>query len=220
MASIFDGDFAAGLLSNFIAGAAIVLLAYLFIERRLHLRQEQREREDQRTARDELVRAVLGELKRELEYDADQAAQLVGVADEPGLPIPLFDVNGWTLLSQAPVLAAMRPETLEALVNTYNRLRLANERYAVVYDLLFGPTAILAVTTIESMPEGPPQSSQRTQFEETRREQMRMLVARVEEARPHIADSGRLVDAELARLDGTPARSSSRWLRWLPGRSR
>jgi hypothetical protein len=163
------------------------VLAYLVIERRLHLRQE-------RERREEVVGDVLEIVQRELEFNVTRAQALVAHLPRGQIPYPAFDANGWRLISQAPVLTAMHPDSLDILTKTYNRLRAANELYWEVYDLLNGSTAILAAFLATSEAADDPLS----RFDELRLGRRDRLVERIEELRPVLDEAVARVARDLS----------------------
>jgi hypothetical protein len=194
---LFAGDFAEAVWSNFLgslaAGTIIAAAAYFIIDRRLR-------RTEQRHARQELVAAVLREVRRELEHDRRQARILLEHVPHDELPVPLFDVNGWTLLMQADVLTALDAETLEILVKTYNRLRTSNDQWSVASDLHAGPSAVIAYglgTLVQAAME---------RFTTHRRAIFKSLAGRVEELVPVLDDALAAVDSQLASIAASAPR--------------
>jgi hypothetical protein len=155
------------------------------VEWQLHLRRTQ-------GARREITRDVLQAIYGELEENAERAAALEGLVAKEDVPYPLFDLNGWTLVSQAQVFTTVEAETVDALIRVYNRMRTADELFRHYYDLMYGATAILAVETIESL-DVRRRIDESAKFNAHRKLVGERLVERVNELRPHI-------DAALERL--------------------
>jgi hypothetical protein len=177
----FASDFAQAFWSTFLASALVAFLAYRLIEYRFQLQRE-------RLARAELVRAVLKTVKAELEDNVTRAEALPEMVKREEVPYPLFDLNGWTLVSQATVFAALESATLNVLVRSYNRLRTADELYRHYNDLMYGATAVLAVTTIESLDEKT-NAAHAEKFNAHRTTVGDRLVDRVEELLPLVKEA-------------------------------
>lgn len=191
---VIAGAFVDAFLAELLSGGILAAIVYVIVDRRL-------KRAERREAQAELVGDVLREVQRELEYAAEQGAVLLKHAPRDELPVPLFDVNGWTLLLQADVLTALEPDTLEALVRTYNRLRTANALYDLVYDMLAGRTAVLrhglAALTREAV----------AGFEQHKKDQTDALVDRVKELLPQVGQARVLIARDLAVGELEPRRS-------------
>jgi hypothetical protein len=179
-----------------VAGAILVFITYKVLERNLHLAERQERRQ-------EALRAALRVVRNELKDDLRQARLLLRYASERAVPYPLFDVNGWTVISQPEVMVALDAETFGLLTATYNRLRTANESYAFVYDLHWGPTSVNVVTQVQiAHASGVPQAvDSGAQFDAHRSEQFDRLVDRVNELRPIMGDAVIAVRRELAALE-------------------
>lgn len=169
------------------AAALVAVLAYLLIERRLHLREE-------RMKREEVVRDVLEIISLELRHDLKVADQLTTNLAEGYLSHPPFDVNGWTFISQAPVLTALESDTLEGLTKAYNRLRIANELYWEISDLRDGATAALVHLLGTSEEARKPLG----QFYNLRDQRTEQFVVKVQELRPVVERVAAHVERQLA----------------------
>jgi hypothetical protein len=135
---VFDvfvwNSFVQGLLASVAAGAILFVVSGLLIERWL-------KRRDERRYRDAVRKAVLEEVRKELEDNYAKATDLVAT---PGTaPAVLFDVNGWDFLSQERVLTALDSNTIDILVKTYNRLRGANAVHKIASEHFYGPTVTI-----------------------------------------------------------------------------
>ena len=192
--SVLWSGFAQLVWAGIIVGLVILVATYFVVERGLKLRER-------RAARRELVHTTLGELRGELEFNIGQANTFVEGAqtlEDLALPVPLFNVNGWDFIQQADVFTALDRETIPLLTMTYNRLRIANHRYAEVYDLFFGPTALLVMTLTRT-------AAQLESFNQHRKTQLATLVGRVKELIPVTQDA---LDA-VKRLLETDSRNIS-----------
>jgi hypothetical protein len=187
MIEVLTNEFVQSLVSNFLASGAVAYGAYRLIDHRLNLRRD-------REARAEVSVDILQSIKGELEENAARAAVLKGLVAEEAVPYPLFDLNGWTLLSQASVFTTLDARIVDSLIAVYNRLRTANELYSHYNDLMYGSTAVLAVTAIETM-EAEKKRVESEKFNAHRTIVGERLVDRVEELRPLLDDTiKKLVD--------------------------
>ena len=102
----------------------------------------EREREEQsRQTREAILRSV----HHELESNAAQLNHAATVLrkKKDHVPVPLFDVSVWPIVSSMGVFATLKPETATALMHAYNRMGSANDQHAILVDLSLGPTSIL-----------------------------------------------------------------------------
>jgi hypothetical protein len=200
----FSGNFWPNVIANVVGGLAVVGLAYLVIERRLHLREQRQAEQRDRVRRWELVQDVLLAVDVELTHNALQAELIVDHVQQEELPYPAFETNGWLLISQSPVFSAINPGTLRRLLRVYNRLRSANDFHAKTYDFLFGSTAVLAVVGIESLDDPGSREAHQRAFTEHRGRMRDDLTNRVRELQPHLVEALQRVQQELAgRPPGT-----------------
>lgn len=172
------------LIGGVVAGAVVaVVVAYLL---------DRRAREAEELG---LVERVLVEVERELEHNAEQAEALIAhlPREPPEIPYPLFDVNGWTVLTQAVVLKAISADTLALLMKTYNRFRTSNEQHAFVHSLLAGPEWVTANVLVAVHGT----SDQLAGFETVRAGQISGLVDRVQELQKVLPDTRAAVRSDL-----------------------
>lgn len=182
------------LVGGLIAGVIVAGLAYLFIEQRFHLRRSQ-------AARRELLGTILSIIKRELEFAVEQIAIFRRQNPEEGLPVPLFDVNGWALLSQAPAATALNRELLENLVPLYNRLRTANEVHRTALEFVAGSTAaIVHATTAVELPSEQAAAAQDA-FVRHRQDAVWALVKRIDELEPLLLETLAQVRNALSQVE-------------------
>lgn len=193
----FSGSFWPSLWSNLLASLLVVALAYVFVERRLHLRERRAAEERDRARRWELVQDVLLAVEVELAHNVQQAELIVDHVQQDELPYPAFETNGWLLISQSPVFTAVNPGTLRRLLRVYNRLRSANEFYAKTYDFLFGSTAVLAVVGIEALNDPGSRDAHQRAFTGHRGRMRDDLAGRVRELQPHLLEALQRVQQEL-----------------------
>ena len=138
---LFLNDLAANAVGGLIGGAVV----YFVIEHRLRLNLDRRRRT-------EVSRNILKALREELEHNREVARKLLKHLPEKALPYDAFELGGWTLVSQAPVVTTLEPQTIQTLFEAYRRLRGANEQHDLLLDLTYGPTgtlsAVLATTSV------------------------------------------------------------------------
>ncbi len=201
MTTSFGTEFWPALLANLLSAAAVAALAYFLIERRLHLREREQRREDElereRARQWEVSQDVLRAVAEELDHNAQQAALLAEHLPRGEVPYPAFDVNGWYLLVHPTVVEAMQQRTLRRLVRVYNRFRTANDYHAIVNDVHFGPSGVMAVATITSIPDKTTRREEEEKFEAHRQTMVALLLERVDELRPLLDETRKLVHEEL-----------------------
>ncbi len=206
---VFEPEFFAGLLS----GAIVLGLGYLVVDERLRLKQRADEEQDAAGRRAELRSSALAIVEAELTYGASLLQTwrtvLTGSADD--LPHPGFEINGWYLVTQGPVLAALRPQTSDLLMGVYNRMRTANDQLAFLADLTYGQSALsfaIARATGSDHHGVPntPMIAELVQLYETHRERRRAdLVWRLENLKPLLDDAIDAVERENGTFAGVPA---------------
>jgi hypothetical protein len=135
-------DFLVGIAASAIGGAVVLALGFYVLERRLHLRDQQAQRE---AIRDATLKHVLSELKSNATTIGKWFKSLdpKDGRDGYGVPYPGFDVTGWSLVAQTSAATAVSETTFSALAQIYNRLISANGQLALLSDLNYGSTAVL-----------------------------------------------------------------------------
>ena len=138
---------------------------------------------------------------------------------EDNVPHPPFDSNGWTLLSQASVLATMQPKTAEALMNAYNRVRSANVQMEEVADITTGRTAAVVHASVAQAVTRRgnllPLADQMYAQYQQRRADLReaSLAARLSDLRQHVDEAIDAVESGVGEPLSVP--SAQRKLHWL-----
>jgi hypothetical protein len=183
--------------ANVVGGLAVLAVAYVFVEKRLSLREsherlveQDRERE---SIRERVVTAVLFELKAAAVYVQIWLRELPG---GKGIPSPGFDVNGWALVSQVIALTTLDPKTIESLSHCYNRMRSANDQLAFLSDITFGPTAIMAAHLRASLDEDMAATALAA-HDEWQAHVRNMLIERCNDLKKHLDNAIDSVEAEL-----------------------
>lgn len=175
---------------NAIGGLIAATVLYFVIEHRLRLRRERRHRV-------EISRDILETLREELEHNREVARQLSRHLPEGALPYDAFELGGWTLMSQVPVITTLEPQTVRKLFEVYRGLRGANEQHALLLDLMYGPTATLSTLFATSSMTG--ESSDGRERIEKRRAGLRdRLVRRVDALQPYLDSALQQIHQELS----------------------
>jgi hypothetical protein len=186
----FWSDVLSGTVADLIGGALVALLAYALIERRLRLRED-------RARRAELTRAILAAVEDELHRNAGVADALIEHLPNGSLPYSRFGTESWPLVAQIPALTALDGRTVKALLATYILTREANEQHSLLLDLTYGATGAVAFLVASTSTESGASSFRR--FDERRDDLRARLLRRVEDLRPHLQETARLVADQLER---------------------
>jgi hypothetical protein len=178
------------IVANAIGGLVAAMVVYFVIEHRLRLNRERRHRA-------EVSRDILEALREELEHNREIAREMRTHLPEGALPYDAFELGGWTLVSQVPVVTTLEPQTVQTLFEAYRRLRGANEQHDLLLDLMYGPTgtlsAVLATTSITG------ESRDGLERLEKRRSGLRnRLIKRVETLEPYLDSALDEIRRELA----------------------
>lgn len=205
----FLRDVASGFVGNLLAGLLLLVLAYWFVDNKLHLRQRANARADEEQARARIRESVLTAVLEELKSNAARLREFIAVLEKTHIPTPGFDTTGWELISQIAAFAAMRLETIQALTHSYNRMRSANEHLAFVTDLNNGQTAIMVNATLaphlrEGEAESLPQSAF-DKFYDLREYSRTELIDRLGDLKGWIDKAIDAVEAELGTPGEVPA---------------
>jgi hypothetical protein len=195
----FSGNFWPNFSASLLASLVVVVVAYFFVERRLHLRQNREEKEQELVRRWEIAWEALRAVEEELEHNSQQAELILGHAGDEELPYPAFKTNGWDLISQSEVFTALSEGTLRRLLRAYNRFRAANEFYSKTHDFLFGRTAVLAVGAIEGLGDDMARTGHHMKFTEQRVAMLKQLMEKLVELQPHLDEARDRVRLELAK---------------------
>jgi hypothetical protein len=105
------------LFADGVVGIGLFGIGYLVVNKRLPARER-------KESRARVLKAVLGELY-------SNAAQLTTAEAElptGGVPVPLFDVGMWHVLSEATIFTTLSEETVSALMHAYNRMGASNDQ--------------------------------------------------------------------------------------------
>lgn len=173
------------------AGIVVAAAAYFLIERRLQLRRD-------RAQRVEINRGFLAVVRGELERNLEAAEKMRQTLPRGDLPYEAFDLGAWSLLSQAPVLAVVSRDAVQSIVDTYVRLRAANDQHALLFDFNYGSTAALAVV-IAGGSSAKGARSGYAQLEKQRDDLRERLSRRIEDLEPRLRTALTAVDRELGR---------------------
>jgi hypothetical protein len=200
----------AGLVATLGGGAALLGLGYWLVDRRLHLkdRADRAAEEDQRA---KLLReACLHIAHEELQSIAATLPVFNEAIAAGDVPYPPFDHNGWVLVSQAHVLATLRPRSAETLMSAYNRVRSANEQMREFADLTMGATGALVNTalasTADAQGELPPLAAKiHDAYNQRRADLQKGLVARFTDLRKHIDAAIDAIESELGTALEVPS---------------
>jgi len=200
----------AGLVATAVGGFAVLGVGYVLIDRRLHLRdradRDARENERRRGLRDANLRIAHGELKS-IAKDIEKYGRAIANDD---VPYPPFDRSGWQLVSQADVLATLKPETAEAVTIAYNRVLSTNGQIEEFADLTLGPTAALLHSSLATAAdeEGnllPLADTAYGQYQKRRADLRTALAARFVDLRRHIDIAVDAIEAELGIEECVPS---------------
>jgi hypothetical protein len=197
-------------LAAVLAGAVLLGVGYVLIDRRLSL-GERAERGREEAERESALRdAALRIAKGELQFVAARTKTYANAISNGKVPYPAFDTNGWTLLTQAHVLATIQTQTAEDLMSAYNRVRSTNEQIAEFADLTLGSTAaILAASLAGSSDESgnfPPLVEQTYQNYERRKADLeKALVARLGDLRHRVDAAIDAIERELGAVGFVPS---------------
>lgn len=199
---------ASGIIAGILSGAIVLVVGYLAIDNRLHLKERRDQSEREQKGRQVIRRAVLSHVLGELRSNASllrKWRKYLTDAD-PGVPYPGFDVTGWNLVSQMPALAAIDEKTISALACAYNRFVSANGQRDQLADLTHGATSILVNNlAAPSIDENPKVAEAYRGFQKTRETLRQMLIDRLTDLRPFIKSAIRAVEAELKTQGSPPA---------------
>ncbi len=141
-----------GFLGNVVAGVVVLWIGYLWIEKKLHLRERATRAEEAEAHRRQTREAVLRSVHGELESNAAKITSALGELEKQDQRIlyPLFDLTMWPIVSSAGIFTTLQQSTANALIPTYNRMATANEQNAVLLDFTQGPTSIIVTSTVAS----------------------------------------------------------------------
>ena len=184
-------EFLGTTLGNVIAGVVVALAAYLLIERRLQLRRD-------RQRRAEVTEDILAAVRDELAYNKRVAEAMLANLPEGAITSAALEDTSWTLVSQVPVFTVLEPKTLEALLDTYLRVRTVNKQHALLFDFTYGPTAALSFLVASQSADGH-ESFQR--LVRARDDLRARLLRRVEDLVPRLDEATRRVGEELRAAD-------------------
>jgi hypothetical protein len=193
-------------LTNVAAGAVVLFLGYLFVERRLQLR-EQRDRRAQADAANASIRtATLRSVHAELESNASHLRVCIDALRAGDLPTPGFDVTGWSLLSQVEAFLTLKSETITALTHAYNRMNSANTHLDQVADFDRGQTGMLAVlVAAPHIDENPKVAAAFDEIRTMAGHVREGLIARLEDLKGHLDEAIDAVEGELGIAADVPA---------------
>jgi hypothetical protein len=183
---------------------------YWLVDRKLHLKDRADRAADEAEKQNAVRNAVLRVAHGELEFVAARIETYKRALEEDKVPYPVFDTNGWTLLSQAHVLVAVRPDSSEALVNAYNRIRSANGQLEMFSNMTVGPMAVGIHTDVAVARRGdgtlPPAVDDIAHRYEGHRLDVRSgLIDRLADLREHMDKAIDAVEAELGLARNAPS---------------
>jgi hypothetical protein len=214
------GGFLGNVTASILAGAIVLFLGYLFVERRLRLgeradraaeaEQQRRERAEEAEEQGRTNRqAVLSIVHAELESNAAQRTTAVENLphEDQRLVYPLFDVGMWQLVTTTPIFTALEPETAKALIRSYNRMTTANEQNAFLNDLHQGQTSLTVTMTAAASIEKDLVETVYNRYLEYRTYVRDALIERLEELKRHLDEAIDAVEHELGMTGMPPAAS-------------
>ena len=200
------------LVAGLLSGAVVLGLGYFFIDRRLRLGERADREQATERERGELRASALAIVETELISNASllQVWREVLETTHRDLPTPGFDINGWYLVTQGYVLAALPPPTADLLMHVYNRMRSANSQLDLLADMTFGPSALRIAIALAgaSDPHGElpgPVATLRDQFEQHHADRRSALVARLDNLKPLLDQAIDAVEQENGTYEGVPA---------------
>jgi hypothetical protein len=200
------GQLGTDFLTSVAAGAVLLGLGYLFVERRLNLREARDRRSQAEEANENMRIAVLRSVHSELESSASHLQICLVALKRGDLPSPGFDVTGWPLVTQVAAFITLSADTITALTHAYNRMTSANAHLERLADFDRGPTATLALLTAAPHVDSSPKTA--LAFEEFVRwgkELREGLIARLDNLKAHLDQAIDAVEAELRVTPGIPA---------------
>jgi hypothetical protein len=187
----FLRDLVSALIAELAAGLMLAALAYFYLESLLDVRRERK----QRFALSRDFLAVVGD---ELKRNREARDVLEENLRRGALPYQAFEVGGWSLLSQAPVLTAVGRDTVKDLTHVYVKLRAANEQHALLFDFTYGSTGALSVL-LAAGSMTPAARSGYAQIEARREDLKERLLKRIEDLREPLERAGDAVTTEVRR---------------------
>jgi hypothetical protein len=209
----------AGVVASLLAGAFLLGIGYWLIDRRLHLRDRADRVADDRARARQLHDASLHLAHQELQATASKIDPYRDAIAQDNIPYPPFDDNGWVLVSQGHTLATLKPETAEALMNAYNRIRSANGQMVEFAEVTAGPTAALVHSALASASDSgglPPQVADVAGAYEQRRADLRRAIGdRLDDLRGHIDQAIDAIEVELRNVGEVPS-AQRKYLRAEP----
>jgi hypothetical protein len=196
------GGFLGNVTASVLAGGIVLWLGYLFIQRRLRLKDNADRRAEDDQQRTTNRQAVLSIVHRELESNA--AARTIAVQnlahEDQRIVYPLFDLKAWPLVTAGPIFTTLARETAVALISIYNRLATANELHALLIDLHQGQTSItVAIAAAQSIDTNQRVKEVYDQFLDHRRYLRSGLIERLEELKQHLDTAIDAIEGELGR---------------------
>lgn len=193
----FIRDAATEGLGGLVAGGLLVLVGYLIIDKRVHLRDALARQQDRDAQNEHNRKIALETLLGELKSDAGMVARALENLPKGHVPYPLFDTTMLAVVFDPLILTTLKSETVEALVMARNRMATANEQHALVMDLRYGQTAIVATMVASASLEGSATQHAYNRFIQNRDDLLEALLDRCTELRPHLDRAIDAVEAEL-----------------------
>jgi hypothetical protein len=191
-------------LGGLLAGLALLAITYEVLERKLQIQERFVRWQDEKAKADAARRAVLKAVLLELEGNAEALAVALRALAARRVSFPLFSTGVLRVAFDADFFPVMSSQTVERLVEVYDRFDSANSLHAMVFDLWRGPTSVMSGLLTATALDIPKVQEAYSAFVDDRLKMMDALRRRCEEIQPRLYGAIEAVEGDLG-ITGRPS---------------